>query len=214
MGIESMNGAEMTKQFVEHHTPRLLAGLSFMVVAIVVELIFATMMAYGGYSDELAIGIGISYATAAIVSIVGALSFVSALVPGSLIKSVLVCLIAPLVIQFQFITWFLYFLVRLPFTILRSFKRRKPRSRKKAPLAKPNRLEKLVRVRLGDTVTFTPPGEDAVIGVVRRVNAKSTTVVAQSGETWRVPHDESETIVRTKAAPIKVKSIRQLELVK
>lgn len=209
-----MSGAEMTKQFVEYHTPRLLAGLGFMVIAIIIELIFATMMVYGGYSDELAIGIGISYATAAIASIVGALPFVGSIGRVSPIKSVLICLIAPLVIQFQFITWFQYFLARLLFTILRSFRRRKPKPRRIAYVPKPNRLGKLVRVRLGNTVTFTPPGEDAVIGIVKRINAKSTTVVTQSGEAWRVPHDESGRIVRAKASPIKAKSIRQLELVR
>ncbi len=206
-----MNESEISRLFAKHDTPRLSVGFGFMVIAIAVELSFAIMMAYGGYSNELAVGIGISYSVAAIASIVGGFPFVRSVVGP--IRTSLICLVAPLVIQFLFVTKFIYFLVRLPFLIFRAFIRKKPKPRRKAPTPKPNRLEKLVHLRVGNTVTFTPPGEGAVIGVIKRINAKSTTVVDQTGVTWRVPHDESERIIRSKAAP-KVKNIRQLELVR
>ncbi len=82
-------------------------------------------------------------------------------------------------------------------------------SRSKENRKKPK--EKWVDVKVGDTVTFEPPNEDTVIGVVRRINAKSTTIVSQTGETWRVPHDSCGKIVKTSSRHTKPK---QLELVK
>ncbi len=103
----------------------------------------------------------------------------------------------------------------LPFFVAYSKIKRKPNQRKKkSKRSQESRISKLAELKIGDTVTFEPPNEDPVIGIVRRINAKSTTIVSQTGEIWRVPHGLGGKIVKTSSRRTMPNKPRQLELVK
>jgi hypothetical protein len=45
---------------------------------------------------------------------------------------------------------------------------------------------KMMTLRIGQRVTFTPDGHDRQFGIVAKYNRKSVTVVTESGQQWNV----------------------------
>ncbi len=188
-------------------TQRHLVGVSLVLIAISAEFFFLGKLISGGYREDFLLGVGLSYAFAAILFIWDTLPVTKDFRFRNPLKAVIVFLVAPLAIQLFIPSSLLIYLFKLIFVKPKAKVLKKKAKRK-------SRLEKLAPLQVGSTVTFTPPNEAPIIGVVRRINLKSTTVISQTDESWRVPHDDSEIIVRAKPAPIKTKSVRKLELVK
>ena len=52
----------------------------------------------------------------------------------------------------------------------------------------------MLEFKIGDRVTFTPPGQEQVQGMLTRYNRKTVTIIADNGRQWNVsPHFLSKT---------------------
>jgi len=59
--------------------------------------------------------------------------------------------------------------------------------------------QEMLRLRIGQRVTFTPTGRQPITGIVAKYNRKTVTIVTEDGQRWRVapefvsPADEKAT---------------------
>jgi hypothetical protein len=47
----------------------------------------------------------------------------------------------------------------------------------------------MLRFRIGERVTFAPPGRGPITGVIAKYNRKTVTIVTDGGQRWRVAPD-------------------------
>jgi len=59
----------------------------------------------------------------------------------------------------------------------------------------------MLEFKIGDRVTFSPPGEEPITGMLTRYNKKTVTVITDTGRQWNVSPSLISQAVGTGAAP-------------
>ncbi len=60
----------------------------------------------------------------------------------------------------------------------------------------------MLEFKIGDRVTFSPPGEEPITGMLTRYNKKTVTVITDTGRQWNVSPSLICRVVGTGGAPL------------
>lgn len=75
-----------------------------------------------------------------------------------------------------------------------------------------NALKKIVEFKLGDLVSFTPPGKKKLIGIIVRLNTQSISVITLDEVKWTVPVQAIKKIKPSKTSALKAITAIQKKL--